>query len=311
MLRPFAKLLKSCPFGHILDCRGVACVVPLLVDKAKVNIDFHIFDVLDLDLLLGSPVGKLLDASQGNLDEKLREAALATTPLFSESSMVKPLPKQNPLEEMMHVSLFASSKPILVEVVDFSYPQKYDLGDALHLCEGERSSSPLNKFEPLSTGPYHVALNLGRESTSILLDESLKMENSWAMEIYETLTLESKGKDSTDEHGNFTHDIPTKPCSHLASPELAMLSALGILEYYNNLLVLSCKKPRRMVVDAYVYHKHCRFHLCFVALTLLLKLHRHINNWWWGNTSPIIAARGYLMVEFMTVNKALPGDSLD
>jgi hypothetical protein len=37
--------------------------VPLLVDKIKVNLDFHIFDVLDLDLLLGSPIKKLLDAS--------------------------------------------------------------------------------------------------------------------------------------------------------------------------------------------------------------------------------------------------------
>jgi hypothetical protein len=55
MLRPSDKLLKSCPFGHILKCREVACVVPLLVDKVKVNLDFHIFDVLDLDLLLGSP----------------------------------------------------------------------------------------------------------------------------------------------------------------------------------------------------------------------------------------------------------------
>jgi hypothetical protein len=56
---------------------GVAWVVPLLVDKIKVNLDFHIFDVLDLDLLLGSPIEKLLDASRGSLDEKLREAASA------------------------------------------------------------------------------------------------------------------------------------------------------------------------------------------------------------------------------------------
>ena len=82
-LRPSDKLLKSCPVGHILECRGVACAVPLLVDKIKVNLDFHIFDVLDLDLLLGSPAEKLLDASRGSLDEKLREAASATTPLFS------------------------------------------------------------------------------------------------------------------------------------------------------------------------------------------------------------------------------------
>jgi hypothetical protein len=58
-LRPSDKLLKSCPSGHILECREVACVVPLLVDKIKLNLDFHIFDVLDLDLLLGSPIEKL------------------------------------------------------------------------------------------------------------------------------------------------------------------------------------------------------------------------------------------------------------
>jgi hypothetical protein len=54
MLRPSDKLLRSCPSGHILECWGVACAVPLLVDKIKVNLDLHIFDVLHLDLLLGS-----------------------------------------------------------------------------------------------------------------------------------------------------------------------------------------------------------------------------------------------------------------
>jgi hypothetical protein len=92
MLRPSHKLLKSCLSGCILECRGVACVVPLLVDKIKVNLDFHVFDVLDLDLLLGSHIEKLLDASRGSLDKKLREAISATTPLFSENSMVTPLP---------------------------------------------------------------------------------------------------------------------------------------------------------------------------------------------------------------------------
>jgi hypothetical protein len=93
-LRPSDKLLKSCLSGHILECRGVACVVLLLVDKIKVNLDFHVFDVLDLDLLLGSHTKKLLNASQGSLDEKLREAISATTPLFSKNSMVMSLPKQ-------------------------------------------------------------------------------------------------------------------------------------------------------------------------------------------------------------------------
>jgi hypothetical protein len=103
----------------------------------KVNLDFHIFDVLDLDLLLSSPVEKLLDASRESLDENLRESASATTPLLLETSMGKPLPKKNPLEEMRHVSPFASSEPVVIEVVEFSTPQEYNSEDSLHFSEDE------------------------------------------------------------------------------------------------------------------------------------------------------------------------------
>jgi hypothetical protein len=116
---------------------GGCCAVPLLIDKVKVNLDFHIFDVLDLDLILVYLLEKLLNASRGSLDDKLREAASATTPLFSENYMEKPLLKQNPLKEMMHVPPFTLSKPILVEVVEFSTPQEYDSEDPLDPCEGE------------------------------------------------------------------------------------------------------------------------------------------------------------------------------
>jgi hypothetical protein len=40
--------------GYILECRGVARAVPLIIDEIKASLDFHIFNVLDLDLLLGS-----------------------------------------------------------------------------------------------------------------------------------------------------------------------------------------------------------------------------------------------------------------
>jgi hypothetical protein len=161
--------------------------------------------------------------------------------------------------------------------------------------------------------PISVALDLDREPTSILQDEYLEMEDSWAMKIYEALALESKWKDSTDEHGSFTLDIPHKPCSHHASSESAMLGALGTREDYNRLLVLFCSTFRRLVVDAYVYHKHCRFHVCTVAPTLQLKLQWHINNWWWdGNDITNDSCRKKVpRFELMTINKALPEDSLD
>ena len=50
----------------------------LIIDKIEVNLDFYIFDILDFDLLLGSPFEKLL-ISHGSLDKKIRKTASATT----------------------------------------------------------------------------------------------------------------------------------------------------------------------------------------------------------------------------------------
>jgi hypothetical protein len=136
-LRPSDKLLKSCPLGHILKFRGIASVVPLTIDKIKVNLDFHIVDILDFDLLLGYPLEKLLDASQGSLDEKLREIASATDTSCLEIPIAPPLLKQNLLKKMMHVSPFVASEPFHFEVAKSATFEEYDLEEILHLCEDE------------------------------------------------------------------------------------------------------------------------------------------------------------------------------
>jgi hypothetical protein len=158
-LKPSAKLLTSHPSGHILECRGVASAMPLTIDKTKVNLDFHVFDILDSDLLLGYPLEKLLDASQGSLDEKPREPAYATATSCLENPIAKPLPKQKPLEKMVRVSLFISSGPVLFEVAKFSTHEEHDSEEILHLCEDERSSPPSIEFELLFTGRDYVVLN--------------------------------------------------------------------------------------------------------------------------------------------------------
>jgi hypothetical protein len=124
-------------------------------------------------------------------------------------------------------------------------------------------------------------------------DESLEIENPWAMEFCEAPTLEPEGKDSIDEHGSFIFEIPQGPRSFKASPESGMLCALSTHEDCNHLKVLSCKTFRRLVVDAYVYHKHCKFRGCPMALTLQLKLHdTSAIGGEWGTTSPMIVAGG-------------------
>jgi len=148
---------------------------------------------------------------------------------------------------------------------------------------------------------------------SISHDESLEIETPGAMESDGAPTLESKQKDSLDEHGSFILEIPQEPCLLNASPESAMLCAPSIHEDYNCLKVLSCKTFRRPVVDAYVYRKHSKFHGCSVVLTLQLNLHdtSTIGDEK-GNTSPTIAARGCSHGRaYDHKNKALPGDSPD
>jgi len=108
-LRPSDKLFKSCPFGHILECRGVARAVPLTSEKIEVHLDFPIFDILDFDLLIGYPLTIFLTSHQGDLAELLKGTASATTTSCLENLLAKPLPEQNSLKEMMHASPFVSS----------------------------------------------------------------------------------------------------------------------------------------------------------------------------------------------------------
>jgi hypothetical protein len=141
----------------------------------------------------------------------------------------------------------------------------------------------LERVCAFSLGPEYVVLDHDQDPTLISHDESLEMENPWAMEFSEAPTLESEGKDSIDERGRFILEIPQEPCSFNAFLVSGVLCVLSKHEDYNHLKVLSCKIFRRLVVDAYVYHKHCKFRGCIVALTLQLKLH---------NTSTIGGERG-------------------
>ena len=152
---------------------------------------------------------------------------------------------------------------------------------------------PLSKFEPLPSSPEKVVLDHDRDSTMISHNESLEMENPWAIEFCEAPTLESEVKDSINEHGSFILVIPQEPCSFNTSPESCMFCAPSTHEDCNYLKVLSFKTFRRPVVDAYVYHKYCKFCGCSMTLTLQLKLHDTSTiGGERGMTSPTIAARG-------------------
>jgi hypothetical protein len=251
-LKPSGKLFESCPHGRILECRGIAIAVPITIDKIDVNLDFHIFDILDFDLLIGYPLENIHHSPLGSLHEKLGNLTFATPCL--ENPTAKLCPKQN-LFEKMH----------------------------------EQPSSSSIEFKPFYSSPHCVVLDRDRDTTMIFHDEPLEVENSWDRESSEALTLEFKENNSIDEDGSFIVQT-SPPWSFSTPPESGTHCTMNAFATCNLLKVLSSKTFERMVVDAFVYHKHCKFRGCTIAVTLQLK-HNQLMVVKVGATSPIDSCR--------------------
>ena len=57
-LIPTNKLFKS-PSGLIFECCGIIRDVPIEINKTEVHLNFHIFAILNFELLIGYPFEKL------------------------------------------------------------------------------------------------------------------------------------------------------------------------------------------------------------------------------------------------------------
>ena len=157
------------------------------------------------------------------------------------------------LDEVKFVSLFVSSNPIS------------------HLYETEQPPSPLSKLKPCPSSPmFHF--------------ESLEEKNICAMDLPQT--LESKTENSTNKHETF--EFPQDLCPDKDSPEFISLRATCSHQVSNHLLNFPSKMYKRVVVDAFIYHKHSRFCGSTMALTLQLKRNQQMVVKV-GTTSPLLA----------------------
>ena len=105
----------------------------------------------------------------------------------------------------------------------------------------------------------------------ILHDMFLKNDNSYAMDSLETPTMESKRRDSINEHESFTFETPRISCSPSESTEFIVLNVACCYEEDNLPSLLVAKIFRRMVVDVFVYHKYCKSRSSTMVLTLQLE----------------------------------------
>ena len=263
------------PSREILEAYETLQNVSIRHVDVEIILDFHMFDIQDFDLLIRHSIEKLLrDApTQDKLEVHLGKETISLQIARATKSMTEPPLDFEPIKEVKGILLVDSPESPGEKYAEEFIKEEDALSKSVDSSEFETPPKPPIEFEPLPSGPEKVVLDHDRDSTAISHDESLEIETPGAMESDGVPTLESKQKDSLDEHGSFILEIPQEQCSLNASPESGMLCAPSIHEDYNCLKVLSCKTFRRPVVDAYVYHKHCRFHGCTAALTLQRKFH--------------------------------------
>jgi hypothetical protein len=247
------KLFKS-PSGLIFEFCGIAKAMPVIIGKTEVILDYHIFAILEFNLLIGYPLEKLFQEKSfhGSLDEKLGKTASAT---HLETPMVEHHPNHDPLEETKFISPFVSPR--------FS-------------SETECPLLPSLEPEPCPSGYPNIVL---------------ENKNFCAMDIHVASTLETKEINSIDKHESFSFETPHVSCSLLESLEFILLKTTCPYEDPKLLLLLISKLFRRMVVDAFMYHKYCKSHNGIVVLTLQLE---HIAKCLvvkLGTIPPLIAAR--------------------
>jgi hypothetical protein len=222
-LVPIDKLFES-PLGLFFDCCGIARAVPITIDKTKVHLDFHIYAILEFDLLIGHPHEKLFKEKpfHGRLDEKLGTTASATPIPCPKNPKAKQQPNHNMFEEAKFISPFVSPKLA---------------------CETECISSPSLELKSCPSSQLNTIFNSVREPTLILHDRFC------AMDMPKAPTLELEMNDSTNEHEHFSFEFPNVSCSLLESLEFVVLGTICFHEDLNYPLNLVSKLFKRMVVD--------------------------------------------------------------
>jgi hypothetical protein len=90
-------------------------------------------------------------------------------------------------------------------------------------------------------------------------------EYVWSMDILEGAALEPKKEDHVDKHQSYILEEPQDPRFREKSPESIISSIASTYESYTHPMLLFYQILKRMVVDAFVYHKYSKARSCLGA----------------------------------------------
>jgi hypothetical protein len=208
-LTPSQKLLQG-PTGFILESHGVLRAIPVRINNSEICLDFHIYDIPEVPLLIGRPIMKLLQEEplRGQLDFKVGNSTM-TIPLDrSINTMVEPRPKQDPIEEVLMTSLQEMAQPTF-DVEHFVEEEEEELAEPIVLDENEQPLPPPPiELKPLPPGLKYVFLHNNRETPVIISD---KLSNE---QIHKLVTILERHKSAIGYSLEDLKGISPALCTH-------------------------------------------------------------------------------------------------
>jgi hypothetical protein len=94
------------------------------------------------------------------------------------------------------------------------------------------------------------------DETHPSLEEALDKTNSRVTNPSKILNIQIGDEDDINEHETYCITTSLNPCSYETSPNSIGLSNPITFEISNPLILSVCKNFKRVVVNAYVYHKY-------------------------------------------------------
>ena len=165
--------------GQILECNGILRVVPVVMGRNKVFLDFHIYDIHQGEgfFLIGQPIEPLVNPNQNRatLQLKVGKEYVQVSLTRAVNAISEATPEQDPVEEIVRSTHEELARPDSAEDHG-QYIQEEEPGDFIELKEEEKPKHPLPELKPLPPGLKYVFLHNDRSSPVIISDKLTENE---------------------------------------------------------------------------------------------------------------------------------------
>ena len=189
-LTPIDKNLKRSS-GSLMSSYGVLKNVSFWHDDVKVRLNFHVFEDLDFDFLIGHPIKALLkDAPKsGSLNFNTGKESLLVPVTRAIHCSTEDPPTIEPIEEVMATSILDTPDSDLErdnegKIEDVTTEDEYS-DETFELPETEKPSRPPIELKPLLSGLRYAFLNSDVEFPVIISDKLSEEEMTKLIAVLE------------------------------------------------------------------------------------------------------------------------------